>query len=386
MRMRDSTILRSNRGGGKMRAQNLLLGLVLFFFVSCGVVFAQPFEMIEIGTGGDPHWSPDGKEIAFVYMGSLFVADADGGGEPQKIAELPPSASGFTWLDSNEFLVWGRDYWREEGVRHKGNWIEAIARDGGKRSVVRDEQSAKPTQPHEAALISGLTILNDGTVGYYETPAGVEETWGTENKVFRIIREGKLPPDSAVKQLRAVEHYTGIYSKGKQVYDEPGIWLESIDGTINKKVSSCRWCSFPILSPDETKILVNGGSNPECVISVLDLQGNEICVGKECINSPDPFDTTFIEGCVDGMPVWSPDGQKIAYKYHRYKLVIEGYDAVDIIELESEIYIENADGADRIQLTNTPDKAEAGPVWSPDGSRIACTDGHTARIYAIKLK
>lgn len=367
-----------------MKAQNLILCLAVIFVVACGFVYAQPFEMIEIGTGGDPHWSPDGKEIAFVYLGALFVADADGGGEPQKIAELPPNASGFAWLDSNEFMVWGRDYWRESGVRHKGNWMETITRDGQKRAVARDRQSAKPTQPRDVALISGIMILNDGTVGYYETPVGVEETWGTENKVFRIIKEGKLPPDSALKQLSAVEHYTGIYSRGKQVYPERGIWLESVDGTINKKVSSCDHCSFPVLSPDGTKILVMCGA--KCPRCVLDLEGNEICVGKEPIRPVDPQDTLFIRGNVDGMPVWSPDGQKIAYKYHRYKLVIEGYDAVDIIELESEIYVENADGTDRIQLTDTPDKAEAGPVWSPDGSRIACIDSHTARIYVIKLK
>ena len=38
-----------------MNPQKLILGLVVFFFVSCSVVYAQPFEMVEIGTGADPH-------------------------------------------------------------------------------------------------------------------------------------------------------------------------------------------------------------------------------------------------------------------------------------------------------------------------------------------
>ena len=367
-----------------MRAQNLLLGLVVFFFVSCGVVSAQPFEMIEIGTGADPHWSPDGREIAFVYMGALFVADADGEGEPQKIAELPPTASGFAWLDSNEFLIWGREYERESGVLQKSNWIEAITRAGHKRYIAKDRESAVAGKPHDVPLISGLMILNDGTVGYYETPVGVEDEWENKNKIFQIIKEGKLPPDSAVKQLMAVEHHMGIYTKGKRVYDEPGIWLESIDGTVNKKVSSCDHCSFPVLSPGETKILVSCGY--KCAVCVLDLSGNEMCVGKEWINPPDPFDTAFVQACVDGMPVWSPDGNRIAYKYHQYKPILKGRDFVDTQELGSEIYIENWDGTERIQVTDTPHKAEGGPVWSPDGSKIACIDSYTARIHVIKLK
>jgi hypothetical protein len=370
-----------------MRAQNLLLGLAVILFVSCGAVSAQPSEMIEIGTGADPHWSPDGKEIAFVYMGSLFVADADGQGEPKKISELPQTTSGFVWLDSNQFLIWGREYGRESGALEKSNWIEAVTRAGQKRYVAKDRESAVAGKPHDVPLISGLMILNDGTVGYYETPVGVEDEWENKNKIFRIIKEGRLPPDSARKQWRAVWHHTGIYSRGKQVYEEPGIWLESVDGIENRKVSSCNYCSFPVLSPEASRILVDCGAKcAEQVLCVLDLDGSEICVGKECVNSPDPFDTAFVQACVDGMPVWSPDANRIAYKYHHYKPILKGRDFVDTQELGSEIYIENWDGTERIQITDTPDKAEGGPVWSPDGSKIACVDSYTARIHVIRLK
>ncbi len=369
-----------------MRTPILIFGLIVFFFASCSLVYAQPFEEIEIATGADPHWSPDGTKLAYVYHAALYVANANGEGEPQKIEELPENAEGFAWLDSNEFLVWGRDYGREAGgMLHKSNWIHAINKNGEKRSIARDKEIAEDSKPHEIPLISGLTILNDGTIGYWETPMGVEDEWENTNKVFHIIKQGKLPPDSAVKQLQAVWHYGGIYSRGgKQVYPEQGIWLESVDGTINKKVSSCDHCSFPVLSPDGTKILVVCGA--KCPTCILDLNGNESCVGKEPIDPSDPMDTVFIRGNVNGLPVWSPDGEKIAYGYHWYKPVMEGYDDVDIIEITSDIYIENWDGSGRIQVTDTPDIAEGGPVWSPDGSKIACTDSKTAKIFVIKLR
>jgi Tol biopolymer transport system component len=66
--------------------------------------------------------------------------------------------------------------------------------------------------------------------------------------------------------------------------------------------------------------------------------------------------------------------------------VVKNYDVIDVVEVESDIYIENADGSDRMRVTDTPDIREGGPVWSPDGQRIACTDGRTAKIYVIKLK
>jgi Tol biopolymer transport system component len=59
-------------------------------------------------------------------------------------------------------------------------------------------------------------------------------------------------------------------------------------------------------------------------------------------------------------PVWSPDGKKIAFSteyFGNYK-----------------INVMNADGSDQKCLTNEYG-SEMGPVWSPDGSKILYTDG-----------
>ena len=55
-------------------------------------------------------------------------------------------------------------------------------------------------------------------------------------------------------------------------------------------------------------------------------------------------------------PAWSPDGNKIVF-------VSSDYDDND------EIYVVNADGTNRVRLTNQP-KYDWFPSWSPDGGRI----------------
>jgi TolB protein len=58
-------------------------------------------------------------------------------------------------------------------------------------------------------------------------------------------------------------------------------------------------------------------------------------------------------GSVSG-PVWSPDGSKIAFASDQTG--------------QSEVYVMDADGSDIVRLTSTGGSA---PSWSPDGSRIA---------------
>ncbi len=72
----------------------------------------------------------------------------------------------------------------------------------------------------------------------------------------------------------------------------------------------------------------------------------------------------------DGGPVWSPNGSKIAFWTNR-----DGND---------EIYVMNAEGSNPVNLTTNP-AADRAPAWSPDGQKIAFEtdrDGKVA-IYVM---
>jgi TolB protein len=66
---------------------------------------------------------------------------------------------------------------------------------------------------------------------------------------------------------------------------------------------------------------------------------------------------TLISGGVNTFPVMSPDGRRIAYRHM-------------IGEMNSEVFVADADGSHVRNLTNHP-SFEGWPAWSPDGKRIA---------------
>src|SRR5689334_7536555 len=67
--------------------------------------------------------------------------------------------------------------------------------------------------------------------------------------------------------------------------------------------------------------------------------------------------TTLITGGVNTYPAWSPDGKHIAFRRM-------------LGEMNSEVFVANADGSDAHNLTNHP-AFDGWPSWSPDGTKIA---------------
>ena len=52
---------------------------------------------------------------------------------------------------------------------------------------------------------------------------------------------------------------------------------------------------------------------------------------------------------------------------------------------QCDIWAMDADGSNAVNLTNTADVSETGPVWSPDGSRIA-TGGFDGQVRLFDAK
>jgi len=184
------------------------------------------------------------------------------------------------------------------------------------------------------------------------------------------------------------------------------LFVMRADGTHLKRLTSGASVSAPSWSPDRSKIVAVRNQGTELIVLRAtggDLQvvssgrgyyqvpawspdGRWIAVQSAPVGSldveslyllhPDGSDLHQIPGSSlsEGYPAWSPDGARLAYR--------EG----------ERVWVMNADGSDRTQLTHChlPCVADFGPAWSPDGHRIAFTrqeaGGGATRIYVMDLR
>ena len=345
-----------------MKSKNLLIGLacllVLVVVLSITTKSQKPeeqpkFEIVEIGMGGAHRWSPDGTRIAFLAGGWLCVANADGKGEIQKIAQL--QFNSFDWMSDSAFVVSENIPWTPEG-KGRGHRLAIRAVDMmGQIRTIREDSIIVVPQSEYLTYGSVPVILNDGTVGYYE----IHEKPEGKTKIFKTIKQGKLSPKKVAKQMRA---FVDPYGWGD-------IWVEHIDGTMKKKVTSTeRKYGSPKLSPDNTKIVAH---HYGLGISVLDLEGNVLADFSKDLPQVEPGIIADITGAS-----WSPDSKKITYD-----LIVESEDTT----YSRDIYIANFDGTDKIKIPDIPGEIAGGPSWSPDGTKIACRSGN-GKIYVIKVK
>jgi Tol biopolymer transport system component len=142
------------------------------------------------------------------------------------------------------------------------------------------------------------------------------------------------------------------------------IWTMRQDGSKQRQLTHLGgFATFPDYSPDGSRIAFGGseGTDPNSEIYVVNghtgrgLRALTSCAG-------------YAPGCVNELPAWSPDGTKILFNH-------ADDSNADGDPLNEQVWVMDANGAHKHQLTS--DALGKGQVadWSPDGSKIAYNAG-----------
>jgi dipeptidyl aminopeptidase/acylaminoacyl peptidase len=336
-------------------------------FVSDGDIWVldvdsgQERQLTTDGGNGEPRWSPDGRWLAFAKgeAGAIWVAREDGS-DASLVAES--GRAGFTWAPSDNRLA----YATGEGVlwlvdvesgEQEESWLSdwEISRfawlPDGNALVVELWQQQEPVTPSlPSTLHQGLWRVNtDG--------AGLAQLYSAWDQPLTEVDLGLLSPDG-----RWLTLWEGFVSASLRADGLP-LRIMPATGGEPQEIASATLLrpGFVAWSPQGDRLAVVEGG------------GRQTWVNKQIVvMQPDGSDRRRLSDAnrADLFPAWSPDGQRIAFtsgEGNQFENADENYPQ---ILGTRRIWLANADGSSKSQLTDDPAYADQFPQWSADGAHI----------------
>lgn len=270
-----------------------------------------------------PVWSPDGSMIAFTsakYKG-IWIINLQNKNVKQ-ITDETAAGFGFKWSnDSKSILTRVAKY---EGIR-RYNAVKIFNVEMGTSILLTNYRTMMP----------GLPAFTPG-----------------DEKVFLYGRNQLEIFNSGIKTKLEKSNNSSkiVYLRNDEIAVENLVThqLETYEPVKNERVLNLQ------VSPDDNKV-------------AFEIYGGDMYVMN--------IDGTGLTDLGKGYrPKWSPDSQQIVY------MITE--DNGDNIT-SSDIYSIKIDGTEKTNLTNTKDKIEMNPDWSPDGKKIAFDILNEGAIYIM---
>lgn len=279
----------------------------------------------ESGPFTAPRWSPAGDRIAFTRPGyaGLWVIQPDGDGL-RAVSDAPGAGFGFSWSPDGSTLL-ARVAREAEGRRsHAVSLIDPL---GGDVRYLTDFRARMPSLPEWAPGTSDVVLA--GREGLERFASGLPETArkGGRADRFVLLREGRP-----------------VVADAEHLVQEP----------LN-------------LFGEQT--LLNLATAPDGRRVAFEVLGGHAWVA-------DPDGGNPVDLGPGHRPQWSPDGTWVVLMVTEDDG--ERFTASDLVAVR-------ADGSETVRLTDTPDRLEMNPSWSPDGRRVAYDDLRDGVIYLLPL-
>ncbi|WP_445665996.1 S41 family peptidase [Fodinibius sp. AD559] len=309
-------------------------------------------------------WSPDGQKVLFVSgrkgvptKSSTFYTINVDGGFPQK-HKIPRAATGEISSDNSYIAYQPVSFWDPEWRNYRGGQAKPIW-------IVDLKTNELQTTPRANRERHIDPVWMDGIVYFLSERDYTMNIWSYNPKTGESEQQ-TFHSQFDVKSLDSGDN-TIVYEQGGYIYELDPSTGDHQQITINVQGDMTqarpRWVDASPTSLD------NATLSPTGQRALFQYRGEIITVPKEEGTWRNLSNTS---GVADRYPIWSPDGQKIAWFSDESG--------------EYQLHIADQKGLEDPQKIKLPEPTFFfKPAWSPDGQYIAYTDTHY-RLWYIDVE
>ncbi len=348
------------------------------------------------GETSNPHYSPDGKQIAFSgeYAGNIdaYVVPAEGG-EPKRLTWHPGADLVQGWTPDGASIVFSSTratwapsaaprFWTvpaEGGIEQPMALPRAyqgkISADGTRIAYRMNNSWDEERRNYRGGQNRPIWIVDTKTYELQSPPwtdsKDVDPVWVGDSVYFISDRDGVANVwsfDTRTKQLAQATRFTDFDVKtldaggGAIVFEQAG-YVHELDPKSGKEhiVPITAAGDFPWMMPrweDVTARMTNIALSPTGQRVAVEARGEVFTIPAQ---KGDVRNLSHSSGSAERDPAWSPDGKYVSYfsdKSGEYKLVIEAQDGI----------------APPREITLDHPTHYYTPSWSPDSKRILFSD------------
>jgi len=318
------------------------------------------------GQTSNPHFSPDGKWIAFSgeYAGNLdvYVVPAEGG-EPRRLTWHPGADLVQGWTPDGQSILFSstRATWTPSGAPRfwtvpAVGGVESpmtlprayqgkISADGSRIAYRMNNSWDEERRNYRGGQNRPIWIVDLKSYDLVSPPwtdsKDMDPVWSGDSVFFISDRDRVANVwsfDTGAKKLTQITKFTDFDVKtmdsgaGSVVFEQAG-YIHELDPKSGKEhvVNITATGDFPWMMPrweDVTSRMTNMGLSPTGKRAVVEARGEIFTIPAE---KGDVRNLTNSSGSAERDPAWSPDGKSVSYfsdKSGEYRLYIEAQDGL----------------------------------------------------------